>query len=178
MAEKKYIQAAVTIPKGYSYDERLAIAADIVKFIRNRTKSGKDVDGDSFKPAYSKAYKASLDFKIAGKSGNTPNLKLSGDMLSALRLIDHKTGKLVVGYKPSDPEAGRAEGNNRGTYGDLSRKPIPREFIGISKDDLKPILEKYPLDNERKRERQTVKTLGTKAAAEALLEFEDDLPVD
>lgn len=176
MASKKWIQAEVQIPKSYSAEERLAIAADIVKFIRQRTKQGKDVDGDTFKPNYSKAYRESLDFKIAGKSGSTPNLKLSGDMLAALRLIDHKKGKLVVGYKPGDPEAGRAEGNNRGTYGDLSRRPTPREFIGISKDDLRDkILAKYPLDNDRRRERQTGKTLGSKLASEALVEFEDDI---
>jgi hypothetical protein len=55
------------------------------------------------------------------------DLELSGDMLDALDVVNKKGGRLslqVVG-----PEAGKADGNNRGTYGKKSPGPAKREFI-------------------------------------------------
>lgn len=142
----------IEIPKDYSPTERVAIAEDIIEFIQKRTASGKDIEGNPF-PKYSKAYKESLNFKIAGKSSRV-NLKLSGDLMSAIELLSHKSGELLIGYENGTPENDKAEGNQLGSYGQPDPNPAKaRPFLGITKDDLKTILEDYPLTKKEERER-------------------------
>lgn len=167
MADKKYIQRVIPIPRQYRPDEREAIAFEILKYIRERTAEGRDKDGKKF-PKYSPSYVKSLDFKIAGKSKGDVNLRLSGDMMAALDLIKSDPGKLVIGYRPGDPEAGRAEGNIRGTYGkDSGSSSKKRDFLGISSDVLKKeILSKFPLDDKEALKEQTKQTLDIIGATE------------
>lgn len=168
MADKKYIQRVIPIPRQYRPDEREAIAFEILKYIRERTDKGKDKNGESF-PSYSPSYKNSLEFKIAGKSKTAPvNLRLSGDMMAAMDLIKNEPGKLVIGYRPGDPEAGRAEGNIRGTYGQSSgSSKKKRDFLGISPKVLREeILSKFPLDDKEALKEQTKQTLEIIQATE------------
>jgi hypothetical protein len=126
----------------------VALGKEIVEFIRQRTESGIGVKetGRGFKnasfPPYSKIYKQSLDYKIAGKSGNV-NLTLSGDMLIALDVLSHKKGSVVIGYEKGSEENDRAEGNILGSYGGSPNPRRARNFLGISDADLATILEKY-----------------------------------
>jgi len=163
MAEAKYLRFIAKIPEGYNEDERTAIAQEIIDYIAKRTSEGIDAKGKEF-PKYSKSYQNSLDYKNAGKKpGMTPDLVLSGDMLAAMRLLDNQSTarKLAIGYLASDPEAGRVEGNVRGTYGaSKGSKAKARNFLGISEDELGKILSKYPLDNDTKREKNTAKKLA------------------
>lgn len=167
MADKKYIQRVIPIPRQYRPDEREAIAFEILKYIRERTAEGKDKNGNKF-PGYSKTYIKSLEFKIAGKSKGDVNLRLSGDMMAAMDLIKSEPGKVVIGYRPGDPEAGRAEGNIRGTYGQSSGSTKKkRDFLGISPDVLKQeILSKFPLDDKEALKEQTKQTLEIIQATE------------
>lgn len=145
MADKENVQVVVKIPKYFGERERIAIAAEVIDFIRNRTESGKDINHNAFKK-YSKSYKDSLNFKVGDKTGKV-NLSLSGDMLAAMTLVDHKPGAIVVGYDTSDPEADIAEGNQIGSYGQPNANPSKaRKFIGINPDDLKKILNKFKKD--------------------------------
>lgn len=165
MADKRYVQRAIEIPSGYSKEEREAIAAEIVERIRERSRKGIDKDGNQF-PAYSEGYKKSLDFKNAG-GASKPKLVLSGDMLAALDLIKQTKGKLIIGYEPSDPEAGKAEGNIRGTYGQQrGSKSRARDFLGLPESELKKILARYPLDDEEARAERAAEVLGSIAASE------------
>lgn len=122
----------VPLPPGLSREERLAIADDIIEFVKSRTENGRNKNGKPF-PEYSREYKKSLDFLIGGKT-NRVNLTLSGDMLASIQLIRQKKNNLEIGFKAGSSEAERAEGNVRGTYGQKS--PISgkaRDFLGISK---------------------------------------------
>lgn len=151
MAKTKPYQFSIGLSDKYTSDQREAIAAEVISFVRQRTLSGKDVDGKSF-ASYSKSYVNSVNFKATGK-GRKPNLQLSGDMLAYMEVVANKKGEVVLGYGDSNPQAGKAEGNNLGTYG--QSKPIAgkaREFLGIRDEDLARILRKYPVKDEARRE--------------------------
>ena len=150
----KNIQKIIKIPEGYTSSERQAIAAEIIDYIKKTTKDGvSPITGRNYK-GYSKKYKESLDFKNA-KDG-TVDLRLSGDMVASLEMLDESFGKIKIGYEESDVNAGKAEGNQIGSYGMKSGTTgKARPFIGISSTALKEILKKYPLDNEAQRLEQT-----------------------
>lgn len=155
----KNIQTWVNIPKGYSLEERKAIALEILNFIRKRSEDGIAVNGSAF-PEYSKEYIKSLDFKNAGKSSGKRNLTLSGDMLAAIKLLDNQRGKIKIGYDTGDSEAGRAEGNQIGSYGMSSgNRSKARPFIGIKRKDLEEILSMFPIDDDEARDKQVANTL-------------------
>jgi hypothetical protein len=124
---------------GLSPDQKDEVADLIIERIVNRTDQGKDKDGRRF-PGYSKSYKESLDFKVAGKT-NKVDLQLSGDMLAALSVLDQTSRSVVIGFERGSEENAKADGNIRGTYG----KPTPdpkkaRDFLGITDRELSKII--------------------------------------
>lgn len=124
---------------GLSPDQKDEVADLIIERIVNRTDQGKDKDGRKF-PGYSKSYKESLDFKVAGKT-NKVDLQLSGDMLAALSVLDKTSRSVVIGFERGSEENAKADGNIRGTYG----KPTPdpkkaRDFLGITDRELSKII--------------------------------------
>lgn len=140
-------QIEIPLPDGLSADDRLAVADEIIEYIVDRTRKGKDKDGNRF-PAYSESYKRSLSMSIAkqhgGKSPRKVDLELSGDMLAALSLVRARRDALVIGYKASDgPEKARAEGNILGSYGGEPDPDRARDFLGITPEALATILRKY-----------------------------------
>lgn len=146
MAQQK---VTIEIPDEFGPEERSAIGKDIVEFIRQRSEDGVGVKetANGWRnvpfPAYSKTYKESLGFKIAGKS-NKVNLTLSGDMLIALDVLNHRPGEVTIGYRKSDREENaRAEGNILGSYGGSPNPKKARNFLGISKADLQEIIDQY-----------------------------------
>ena len=145
---KNLASRIIKISKRYDDRERLAIAADILEYIKDRASSAK-VPG---KKKYSDAYAESLDFAIAGKDQNKVTMELSGDMLTDLELVSHDDGELEIGYSPSNPSHGKAEGNITGSYGRPkgSRKNA-RPFLNLTRDEVKTILAGFPLDDDKKR---------------------------
>ena len=163
MAQQK---VKIKIPKTYSPDERVALSVEIIDQIIDRTKSGKDKKGKDF-PGYSKGYVDSFDFKLAGKSKSKVDLSLSNEMLNSITLLNHKSGEITIGYeKGDDLNNAKAEGNIKGTYG--QKKPIPgkkRDFLGISKTELKEITDKYPTKKGSKNTELLQTLLATEAAS-------------
>jgi hypothetical protein len=142
----------VNIPKGYTPEERRAIAREIIDFVYERTtEKGLDKDNKKF-AKYKKSYTGGVDFFRAGKSGNV-DLVLSGEMMAELgQYLRERSGQITIGYDPGDKALnGKVEGNVKGTYG--NKKPVqsPRDFLGIHQKDLQKILKKYPLNNEEER---------------------------
>lgn len=164
----------VTIDERYTTEEREAIAAEIISHVRTRTLSGKDANGKSF-PKYSPAYTKSVDFKAAGKNKGQVNLRLSGDMLAYMELVKNQRGKLVIGYGEGNPQAGKAEGNQIGSYGRDPNSKKARPFLGIDPKTLSSILAKYPLRDESKREARTEAVLR---AQEEIEEFTDEVQAE
>lgn len=140
----------VTIPKGYSPRERQAIAREVIDFVIERSKKGKDKNNKKF-PVYSKEYKNSEAFEGFGKKPNKVNLTLTGEMLEELSYLNDKNGELTLGYEKGDKELnGKVEGNVLGTYGKKKADPKKaRDFMGIKKTDLDKILKKYPMNNKK-----------------------------
>jgi hypothetical protein len=136
----------IDINPEYDQEQRQAIADEVIDFIVNRSKQGLDKYNRSF-PNYSKSYKDSLDFKIAGKSSSV-DLTLSGDMLDSIELLSNRKGSITIGFRPGS-ENDKAEGNIIGSYGQPSGNPAKsRDFLGIHPSDLSSILNKYPLSKE------------------------------
>jgi len=125
---------------GLDEDQRAEVADLVIERIVERTTQGKDKDGKRF-AGYSKAYKDSLNFKVAGKSGKV-DLQLSGDMLAAIEALDVTRRSITIGFEPGSDENAKADGNIRGTYG--QSKPIPgkeRDFLGITERELAKIID-------------------------------------
>lgn len=136
------------IPKGYNVQERKVIAQELIDLIVKRTREKNiDKNGRPFKK-YSKAYKESLDFKNAGKSGSRVDLTLSREMLNELDYLSGRDGQITVGYeKDNDRLNGKVEGNRKGTYGKTARSGrVPRDFLGLPESEINKIIRKYSLN--------------------------------
>lgn len=126
----------ISIPRGYNAGQREQIGLDICNFIRQRTDDNLDAYGKRF-PNYTKGYAKTIDFKIAGKSINDPDLRLSGDMLRDLRVLSHGPGFVKIGFTSGTDE------NDKAAW--VSGK---RPFLGIQPKDLNRILGRYPLNQD------------------------------
>ena len=174
MAKAKWQRVRVNIPKGYTPNERVAIANAIIEFSITRSKSGKDVSGDNF-PKYKKEYINSKNFSIAGKSKGSVDLTLSGEMLNEQDLLSHKNGSLLIGYESGDEINGKVEGNRIGSYGQKSGdESQARDFLGINESDLNKILKKFPKKNETQRQETKQKAINIVTALRAGREVLDD----
>ena len=153
-------QLTVTIPKGYDSPTRRAIAQDIIDFIVRRTRQGKGKDGQSFPGStYSKEYRESLEFRIAGK-GSTVDLTLTGEMLNSIEIITTTATSITIGFRAGSEMNAKADGNIRGTYGQSTPKTSnSRPFLELSSSELNLILERYPLNTTTVEPRIT----GTRA---------------
>ena len=145
MAQQK---VRIEIPSGFAPDIREDIAREIIHFIRERTATEQTGFNPKTGRNYSLRSKEYTEAYATKKGVGTADvdLLLSGDMLDAIELLRHDGKTITIGF--TDPEQnGKAEGNQKGTYG--QSKPIPgkaRPFLGIQKSDLDKILSKYEGD--------------------------------
>ena len=144
----KWQRIAIAIPTKYKPAARLAIAQDMIDRIVERTrKENVDKNGRSF-PAYSDAYVKSKAFRAAGKSRSDVNITLSKETLDSLQLLSHRSGEVRIGFENGTDANAKADGNIRGTYG--RPQPIPgkaRDFLGLTKAEIKEILNDYEDEN-------------------------------
>lgn len=136
----------VKTKKGFPRDYLERIGRELVKTIKERTAKGIDKNGVPFAP-YSKDYIESKPFAIARKSPSNVNLKLSGEMLTDLEVIevDSRSGTIVLGIVGAESEA-KAHGHITGAN-ETGRLPV-RDFLGVSKAEIAAALSKLP-DAER-----------------------------
>lgn len=132
--------------KGFTVEEREAIAVEVIDRIKERTQDGKDKFGRQFKSYKTKDY---AKFKSSVGASSKVDLTLSGDMLDSIEIIANKAGKVVIGYSDGNPERGKAEGNILGTYGQQKQTAPKRDFLGLTKRELDQILSKYEKDEKR-----------------------------
>jgi hypothetical protein len=130
------------------------VGEEAVQVILDRTKAGKDKNGNPFHP-YSDAYKNSDDFILAGKSANNVNLKLMGEMLADLSVLSARDNTIIIGF-PDDEQRAKANGHITAKQG--TGKLPKRDFLGISDKELQKILEKTPEPEKlREAERKAAK---------------------
>lgn len=168
----KWTKTTLSLPKAYSPIERVAIAQDVIDYIVERTKAGKGPGNSKWSGEagkYSAAYMKSVEFRASGKSKDV-NLKLSGDMLDAIGIINDKAGAITVGITDED-QVGKAEGNIRGTYGKQSSiRGKARPFLSLTNDELKKILRNYPIDNRAESKAQAETVVSVSDAAKEYLD--------
>ncbi len=127
--KKHNVQTRIDIPRDLSPQQRELLAQKIVQKIKDRTREGFSATGRPFK-GYSKKYKESLDFKIAGKSDQV-DLSLTGDMVADLDVLSINNRYIVVGYDMDYPDIGKVHGNVTGEYGNDKPVTSKRDFIGL-----------------------------------------------
>lgn len=111
----------------------------IERIYERTTEESRDANGKKF-PEYSKSYKDSLDFKVAGKS-NSVDLQLSGDMLAAMKVLSVRGDTIRVGFENGTEENAKADGNIRGTYGQDTPNPKKaRNFLGVTDAELRKLV--------------------------------------
>lgn len=123
-------------------DFRGAVVQAVIDRIIERTESGIDKSGHRFK-GYSAAYK-----KATGKS-DPPDLKLTGDMLANIDIIDKSPQTITLGF-PDETENAKAYNHTEGIT-------VPRrDFFGLPKKELAAIASQFreelrEIKEERKR---------------------------
>ena len=133
----------IDLPEDLPPSVREAIGRDILRHIQERAINenkgfNPDTGRDKKFPGYSKEYA-----KAKGSSRSDVDLILSGDMFSAMDILSHKKGSLLIGFRNGTDENAKAEGNQIGSYG---RSPDPskaRPFLGLTKKDLDEIVKRY-----------------------------------
>lgn len=119
----------ITIPNRYNSAQRDLIGERILSHIRRRTREGLGVNNRPF-AGYSRNYE---------KSGESVDLRLSGDMMADLEVLSHGPGFIRIGFISS-------ESNDKAAFiqtprGQKAGRQPRREFVGISRSDLNNILE-------------------------------------
>lgn len=111
------------------------IAIEAIDLIIQRTESGLDVRGNSFKN-YSKEYVDSQNFEAFGKSSGDVNLVQEGNMINSIQVIEAYDNYFKIGYTD--------ELNTLKAYNHNTGDTVPRrEFFGLNKKEMNSILEKY-----------------------------------
>jgi hypothetical protein len=136
------------VGKPVSQDKALAraIMQEVIDYTKTRViKENAGYNGKALKSPYSKTYQSTLDFIASGKSASDVNMKLSGDMLGSIDILEEKGSKFTYGL--SDPEViPRAYGHQTGFEGhpNSAMSKYKREWFGISEREFKSkILPKF-----------------------------------
>lgn len=116
-----------------------SIGQAIIDMIVARTEDGISVNGGKLKGPYSKAYADSDDFKAFGKKANEVNMKLTGQMLGTLDIIESSGSKIKIGW---DDATENAKAYNHQTGDTVTKRP----FFGISKKELQVIKDQFEHD--------------------------------
>ena len=133
-----------------SGDERLVtrIGQAVIDYMDERVENGMGIGRTKLKSPYSKEYADSLDFKAAGKSKGHVNMRLSGDMMASVDLLEVDGSKITIGIEDSE-QAAKAYGHQTGFKGHptLEGTGNKREFFGVTKDELKKhVLKEFERD--------------------------------
>jgi hypothetical protein len=168
----KWTTRKIKVSTKYTDEEREAIAFDIISYLQKRTKQGKGKGNKKWTPPadkYSKEYKESLDFKFK-RDKSKVNLTLTGDTLASIDLLDSSKGEIAIGIADGDEDRSKAEGNIRGTYGKKTgSRSKSRDFLSIDKNEVKKILNNFPIKDEKKRDKSVLSFTAALAAAKKLL---------
>lgn len=133
MAEPQNTYTAFILPS-YSLRERRAIGNAIVNYIRQRTSDKKGVGRTRLKN-YEENYANHVDFKAAGKRRTNPNMKLTGEMMSDLRVLDISLpGRVVIGFKANSKSNDKSVWNREWGY----------DWLGLSNAELSSIMANFP----------------------------------
>lgn len=133
------------IPEDLDKSEREEVAQAFVDQMVENASNGVGVksNGDSFSrkkfPGYSKKYE-----ELKGSS--QVDLTLSGEMLSALKVISTKKGAVIIGFDNGSEANAKAEGNITGSYGKSPNPKKARNFLGLIPKEIRDIVNSIKSD--------------------------------
>lgn len=150
-----------------SSDPTLAaeIGQDIIEFIKKRADKNQGIGGKALRKPYSKMYQNSFEFKQYGKTANDVNMRLTGDMLDSIQVLDFDGSTLVVGIEGE--QAPKAHGHMTGKNGEVPK--MKREFFGLTSTELDGIIKNYSDRIDKMQEVESLKV--TPAEEEAINRF-------
>jgi hypothetical protein len=135
-----WMRTKVNIDTSLKPKERIALSDAIIAYIQNRTMDGLDKNLEKFEK-----YKASYA-AFKGVDAENVDLVMSGSMLGDLKLLSHSNGSLSIGFDKGSESNGKAEGNIKGTYGQPKPVQKPRDFLGISKEELDALISETDIE--------------------------------
>lgn len=153
MAQRPRKTIDIFIDTRFGPSQRRAIGENAIKFIKERTSKGIGEGGKPFQQAsqfqggrknsrtYADSYRESTEFKTAGKKPRPINMRLTGEMLDSLEVIDSSLpGRVTIGYSDAGDESDKAFFNEEKGYKFLSltneeRDKIVRSVGSISSED-------------------------------------------
>lgn len=139
-----------------------AIEQDVIDYIKQRSEDHKGIGGKPWKNKYSQDYVDSQSFEAAGKSQGDVNLRLSGDMLESIDVVDENGSKFKIAIDNAD-QLPKAYGHMTGFEGHPTIKNGPkRQFFGVTDDEMRSILKKYKddLDSIKESDQKKADNLG------------------
>lgn len=150
----------IQINDKYNASDRISIAKDIIRLIKDRTDDGIGVVGNANSNGvysetkkfngYTPEYKKSKKFLLSGKIPTSVNLKLSKRMMSKIKLLGHDTGSISIGFVNGTKDNEKAEGNIIGSYGGNANLLRARNFLGITDKELNGVLLRYPVPGDER----------------------------
>jgi len=142
MAERQQKTVDFFVDQRYTTEQRENIGKEIIKYIKERTSKGNGIDNQPFQQTskylgnrtnqrtYSDSYRNSNEFEIAGKGASPINLRLTGDMLDSLEVLDISLrGRIRVGFESSGDESDKAWFNEEKGY----------RFLDLSQEELEKL---------------------------------------
>lgn len=129
----------IFVDPAFDYSTRQEIGHNVIRYIQERTKEGRGIGNRPFSGPdgnnkYSDHYTSSLEFKLAGKTGErTVNLTLTGDMLDSIEILDSSVpGRIEIGFEEGF-EDDKARWMREKGY----------DFLGITDSELAPIVSEF-----------------------------------
>lgn len=120
------------VPDSTSF--RQAVGQAIIDKIRDRCDNNEYLN--KAKQTYSKSYEESIEFKAHGKKKDDVNMKLTGDMLGLLDVVDEKKNKITLGWQ-DNADAAKA-------YNHVTGDTVPkRNFLGLPQSDIDEIADQF-----------------------------------
>jgi len=113
---------------------------NVINAIEKRTLKGIDKNNKRFPSPYSDQYIGSDEFKVYGKSAFKVNLRLSGEMLSSMKIGKGPVRKLKI-IMADRHNNDKAHGHITGNIAKIKSK-AKRDFLGLPKDEEIKIMKK------------------------------------
>ena len=85
-------------PNDFSVNDRIRVGELIIDHIRRQTNRGRNPETNESFGSYSDGYTESKKFKSAGKSKNKVNLRLSGEMMQNLQIVNNEGNGVTLGF--------------------------------------------------------------------------------
>lgn len=121
------------------------IGQALIDKMQSRVEAGRGIGGVKLHSPYSDSYAGSLEFKAAGKTKNRVNMRLTGDMMGT---IDMEDNGAQIKISIAEDQTLKAYGHITGFKGHpvLDGEVEPRPFFGMSKDEIKEVLNEFKGD--------------------------------